>query len=334
MSQIYDITIIGGGPVGLYAAFYAGMRQAKTKIIESLDLLGGQPAHLYPEKAIYDIPAHYQIKGGDLTQSLIQQLDHFDTTICTGQEARQLIQHEDEDGKPYYEIQTPQASHFSRAVIIAVGNGAFRPRKLDLAEAPDFEGKSLHYFVRQPEAFQDRVVAICGGGDSALDWALAIEPYAKQVHLIHRRPQFRAHEHSVSLLESSSVKIWTPYIPVALHGQGGQLDHLTLQVPRQEESVDLAVDDFIVSYGFVSSLGEIAKWPLTIKRQTIETGSCHQTNLPGVYAIGDIAQYQGKTKLIATGFGEATTAVSHAMASLYPERNNLHVHSSSLFDDK
>ena len=205
---------------------------------------------------------------------------------------------------------------------------------MDLAEAPDFEGTSLHYFVRQPEAFQDRVVAICGGGDSAVDWALALEPYAKQVHLIHRRPQFRAHEHSVSLLEASSIKIWTPYIPVALHGQDGQLDHLTLQVPRQEESVDLAVDDFIVSYGFVSSLGEIAKWPLTIKRQTIETGSCHQTNLPGVYAIGDIAQYEGKTKLIATGFGEATTAVSHAMASLYPERNNLHVHSSSLFEDK
>ena len=334
MSQptIYDITIIGGGPVGLFGAFYAGMRQAKTKIVESLGMLGGQPAHLYPEKKIFDIPAHYAITGAELTQALIQQLSRFDTTICLNEEALQIAETEI-DGVSCYQIQTSKNSHYTKSIIIAIGNGAFRPRKLELADAEHYENHSLHYFVSNPAQFQDKTVAICGGGDSAVDWALTLEPIAKKVYLIHRRPQFRAMEHSVHQLEQSSVEILTPYIPVELHGNDAQLDHIKLQVPRKEEYLDITIDDFIVSYGFVSSIGQIGEWGLDMQRQTILTDASQATNRPGIYAVGDVAQYEGKIRLIANGFGEITTAINHALATLYPERNKVPTHSSSLFTE-
>lgn len=330
LNQLYDVTIIGGGPVGLFTAFYAGMRELKTKIIESLDIIGGQPAHLYPTKFIYDIPAHYKISGVNLIQALTEQLSHFDTTICTGEEALDIVHHNNGEFS-YYEISTNKGTHYTRSIVIAIGNGAFKPRKLALENAASFEQTNLHYFVHDPNTFADKVVAICGGGDSAVDWALMLEPIAKEVHLIHRRPQFRAMEHSITALNASSVHIHTPFLPSKLHGDT-HIREIELTEARSDVTKHLQVDDFIVSYGYVSSIGEVSKWGFDLQHQTILTQQSMTTNLPGVYAVGDIAQYPGKAKLIATGFGEATNAINHVVQFLYPEKSKATIHSTSLFE--
>lgn len=326
-TEIVDIAIIGGGPVGLFTAFYAGLRQASVKIIESLPQLGGQPGMLYPEKMVYDIPAYPEILAGDLVENLIKQLDRFDATqICLEEEALQIEKHED-----YYEITTSKQKHFARTIIIACGNGAFRPRKLELEDAENYENHQLHYFVTNLEQFRDKNIAICGGGDSAVDWALALENIAKKVSIIHRRPQFRAHEHSVELLQNSPVEIFTPFIPERLNGDGNTLQSVTFKQARGEEEIELEVDDFIVSYGISSSIGSIKEWGLELQRNAIITNSKMETNLPGIFAVGDIATYEGKVQIIATGFGEAPIAVNQAMAYIHPEKRIQTIHSSSLF---
>lgn len=326
-NDIMDITIIGGGPVGLFAAFYARLRQAKVKIIESLPQLGGQPGTLYPEKVIYDIPAFPEILAGDLIQNLIQQLNRFeDTTICLGEEAFQL---QKKDG--IFEITTPKATHYSKAVIIAAGNGAFRPRKLEIENAELYEGKNLHYFVNNIEQFRDRTVAICGGGDSAVDWALTLEPIAKKVYVIHRRNQFRAQEHSVSEMEKSSVSILTPYLPICINGDTNQLTSVTIKEARGDKEIELELDDFLVNYGFSSSIGSMKQWGFDVERNCIVTNSQMATTMEGVFAIGDIATYPGKVKVIASGFGEAPTAINNAMAYIHPNDRVQPMHSTSLF---
>ncbi|MCW6674835.1 NAD(P)/FAD-dependent oxidoreductase [Aerococcaceae bacterium NML171108] len=329
--ELYDITIIGGGPVGMFTAFYAELRQAKTKIIESLELLGGQPAHLYPEKLIYDIPAFPAVTGEQLTHQLEDQLARFETTICLGEEALNLSQQQTPNGESYFEITTNKATHYSRTVILAAGNGAFRPRKLDLPNATSFEEANLHYFVKNVDHFAGKKVAICGGGDSAVDWALTLEPIAEKVYLIHRRPQFRALEHSVQLLHESSVEVLTPFVPHELVGNE-RIEQLIINESRTENYQTLDIDEFIVSYGFTSSIGAIKHWGFETQRNTILTNHQFATSIPGIFAVGDIAQYEGKVQIIATGFGEAPLAVNQALQFINPERKPQHIHSTSLFD--
>lgn len=330
--HMYDITIIGGGPVGLFAAFYAGMRQAKVKIIDSLENLGGQPAHLYPEKLIYDIPAYPSLTGEALSKNLIEQLDRFDPTYCLGQEVLNVVRFEPEIDVPYFEIETTVSKHFSRSIIIAAGNGAFQPRKLNLDNATQFEGGNLHYYVNNLEKFRNRVVAICGGGDSAVDWALTLEPIAKKVFIIHRRHKFRALEHSVSLMKNSSIEVLTPFIPVELKGEGQLIDSVILNESRTDNIITLDIDDFIVNYGFSTSIGKIKTWGLETERNAIKVNQQLETNIPGVYAIGDIAEYLGKVKIIASGFGEAPQAVNNALLYIDPENVTPSIHSTSLFE--
>lgn len=325
--EIYDVTIIGGGPVGLFSAFYAGLRQAKVKIIESLPQLGGQPGTLYPEKLIYDIAGFPEVSASELTQNLIKQLSKFKPTVILNEEAFEL--NREYDG--IFEIQTSKNKHYSKAVIIAAGNGAFRPRRLDIENAIDYEDKQLHYFVNNIEQFSNKNVAICGGGDSAVDWALTLEPIAKKVYLIHRREKFRAQEHSVDRLRASTVETVTPYVPIKINGNGEKLDSVTLQKTRSEESTTLQVDDFIVNYGFSSSIGNLKNWGFEVSHNAIQVNSKMETSIPGVFAVGDIATYSGKVKIIATGFGEAPTAVNNAMAFINPNERVQPMHSTSLF---
>lgn len=333
--DIFDIAIIGGGPVGLYAAFYSKLRDAKVKIIESLALLGGQPAHLYPEKMIYDIPAYPEISGAKLTDTLISQLSRFDVPIFLNEEALDIEKMvEDSTGKDYFEIRTTKGIHHSYTIIIAAGNGAFKPRKIDLPDITQFEGTQVHYFVKDLTQFSGKDVVICGGGDSAVDWAIALSRVAKQVHLVHRRPQFRAMEHSVNELATSSVNILTPYIPhqIKIADATHRMSHLVLKQVRGDDTLEIALDDLIISYGFVSSIGNIAKWGFETNRQSIVTNHHFESSIPGIYAIGDIASYDHKVNIIATGFGEAPLAINHALSHIYPERRHTHVHSSSLFE--
>ncbi len=325
--DIFDITIIGGGPVGMFAAFYGGMRNAKVKIIESLPQLGGQLSMLYPEKDIYDIAALPVVKGQELIDNLSVQISRFDPTICLEEEVINVVKNDN----GIFELTTTNSVHYSKAIIITAGNGAFQPRRLELEHADNYEGKTLHYYVNNIEQFKNRTVAICGGGDSAVDWALALEPIAKKVYLIHRRNKFRALEHSVSLLNQSSVEVITPYIPVALIGTPPHIKSIQLKEVRGESEKELEIDNFLINYGFTSSIGPMKNWGFEVKRNEIPVNTKMETTVPGIYAAGDICTYEGKIKLIATGFGEAPTAINNAMSYINPDERVQPMHSTSLF---
>ncbi|MFD4819230.1 NAD(P)/FAD-dependent oxidoreductase [Peribacillus butanolivorans] len=324
--KIDDITIIGGGPVGLFTAFYGGMRQAKVKIIESLPQLGGQLTALYPEKFIYDIAGFPKVRAQELVENLKEQMKVFEPTICLD-EAVKLIEKQ-VDGT--FKITTNLDTHFSKSVIITAGNGAFQPRKLELEDAVQFENKNLHYFVNDMTRFKGRKVAILGGGDSALDWALMLEPIAEKVTLIHRRDKFRAHEHSVNQLMNSSVEVKTPYVPSELVG-ADQITKIVLEHTKTQQKELVDIDDLIVNYGFISSLGPIKEWGLKLEKNSIIVNSKQETNISGIYAAGDICTYEGKVKLITTGFGEGPTAVNNAKAYIDPKAKVQPMHSTSLF---
>ncbi|ESV54925.1 ferredoxin--NADP reductase [Streptococcus agalactiae LMG 14747] len=328
--EIIDITIIGGGPVGLFATFYAGLRGMTVKIIESLSELGGQPAILYPEKVIYDIPAYPAITAGQLSENLIKQVERFEdrTTVCLKEEVQTF---EKVDG--LFHIKTDKAEHWSRAIIVACGNGAFAPRPLGLADEELYADNNLFYHVRNMEDFIGKHVVICGGGDSAVDWANMLETIAASVTVVHRRDNFRAHEHSVEMMEASSVKRMTPYVPLAISGENGQAKSLKIQKVKGEEEIDLPLDALIVSFGFSTNNKNLRNWHLDYKRNRICVDSLLQTSQEGIYAIGDVADYPGKADLIATGFGEAPMAVNEAIKFIYPECDNRIIHSTSLIKD-
>ncbi len=326
--NVYDITIIGGGPAGLFAAFYAGMRQAKVKIIESMPQLGGQLAALYPEKYIYDVAGFPKVKAQELVNSLEKQAMQFDPTIILGQSVEELEELEDN----VYLIKTDKESHYTKAVIITAGAGAFQPRRLQIEGAEVYEGKNLHYFVKDLQAFAGKNVLITGGGDSAVDWSLMLEPIANEVTLVHRRDKFRAHEHSVELLKQSKVNILTPFEVTKIHGNDEAIEQVVLQEIKGEKTMTIDVDALIVNFGFVSSLGPIKNWGLEIEKNSIVVNTKMETNRPGIYAAGDICTYPGKVKLIATGFGEAPTAVNNAKAYIDPNAKLFPGHSTSLFE--
>jgi thioredoxin reductase (NADPH) len=324
--KVYDITIIGGGPTGLFTAFYGGMRQTSVKIIESLPQLGGQLSTLYPEKYIYDVAGFPKIKAQDLVNNLKEQLSRFSTEFCLEQAVKELEKQAD----GVFKLTTDKEVHYSRAVIITAGAGAFQPRKLELDNAAQFENANLHYFVDNMEQFRGQKVAVLGGGDSAVDWALMLEPIAEKVSLIHRRDKFRAHEHSVETLEKSSVELKTPFVPTEVIGDE-KITQIVLEEVKGERKEVLDIDALIVNYGFVSSLGPIKEWGLDIEKNSIVVNSKMETNIPGIYAAGDICTFEGKIKLIATGFGEATTAISNAKTYLDPKARVQPMHSTSLF---
>lgn len=325
--KIYDITIIGAGPAGLFTAFYGGMRQASVKLIESLPHTGGQLTALYPEKYIYDVAGFPKIRAQELVNNLEKQLDIFDSTICLGQTIETVEKLA--DGTFKLTAQNKEV-HYSKVIIITAGNGAFEPRRLNINNCEKFEDTNLHYYVKDMSQYKDQHVVILGGGDSAVDWALMLEPIAKKVTLVHRRDEFRAHEHSIEQLKQSSVNILTPYVPTDIEGDD-QIERLVLQETRGENIMKIDVDAVICNYGFISRLGPIANWGLEIERNSIVVNSKMETTIPGIYAVGDINTFDGKVKLIATGFGEGPTAVNNAMQFIDPKARIQPRHSTSMF---
>ncbi|WP_020616053.1 NAD(P)/FAD-dependent oxidoreductase [Paenibacillus daejeonensis] len=320
-----DIIIIGGGPAGMFAAFYAGMRQASVRILESMPQLGGQLAALYPEKYIYDVAGFPKVTAQELVNLLKRQMDHFQPEVCLEEKVLQVVKKEER----LFEITTNKGTHTAKAVIITGGVGAFEPRRLDLPEAAQFEKTNLYYFVNDLHQFKGQKVLISGGGDSAVDWALMLEPIAEQVTLVHRRDKFRAHEHSVENLMNSKVQIMTPYEITKLHGDE-RIQVVTLEHIKTKEVTTLDVDAVIVNFGFVSSLGPIAEWGITIEGGSIVVDSRMETNIPGLFAAGDITTYPGKLKLIAVGFGEAPTAINNAKVYIDPNAKLSPGHSSNM----
>jgi thioredoxin reductase len=325
--EVYDITIIGAGPTGLFTAFYAGLRRSSVKLIESMPQLGGQLSALYPEKYIYDVAGFPKILAQQLVNNLKEQITRFSPKVCLDEKVLNVTKKEDNT----FLIETNLGKHLSKSIIISAGVGAFEPRRLELPEAAQFEGKNLHYFVEDLSAFKDQKVLISGGGDSALDWALMLEPIAEKVTLVHRRDKFRAHEHSVELLIKSKVDVITPQEIIRLEGTKDHIERALLQHIKTKEEAVIDVDAVIINFGFVSSLGPIQEWGLEIESGSIVVNSRMETNVPGIYAAGDICTYPGKVKLIAVGFGEAPTAVNNAKMYIDPNAKLHPGHSSNMF---
>lgn len=323
-SDLFDITIIGGGPVGLYGAYYAGFRTLRTKIVESLDALGGQITALYPEKPIYDVAGFPRIIGRALVDNLVEQASQYHPTVCTGETVDKL----ERAGDGTLRLTTNRGTHASKVLVVTAGIGAFHPKTFKKPEIDSFEGRGLHYFVKSFQDFAGKRVLIAGGGDSAVDWANNLVGVARSVTLIHRRDQFRAAEDSVQKMLHSPVNVKVFYELRRLEGT----DRLERAVIFQnktntEETID--VDAVIASLGFLSTLGPIADWGLELEHDSIRVNSRMETNLAGVYGAGDIVVYPGKVKLIATGFGEAATAVNNAAQFINPKASVFPGHSSS-----
>lgn len=324
-NSMTDLLIIGGGPAGMFAAFYGGMRQASVKLIESMPQLGGQLAALYPEKYIYDVAGFPKVTAQELVDNLSKQMDLFNTDIRLEEKVQSVEKLEER----HFVVKTNLGEHHAKAVIITAGVGAFQPRRLEIEGAEKYEKSNLHYFVNDLSRFKGKKVLISGGGDSAVDWALMIEPIAEQVTLVHRRDKFRAHEHSVEQLMASKVNIITPTEITELHGED-TISKVTLTHIKTKETQEIEVDDVIVNFGFVSSLGPISEWGIAIESNSIVVDSRMETSIPGIFAAGDITTYPGKVKLIAVGFGEAPTAINNAKVYIDPEARLAPGHSSNM----
>lgn len=331
----YDITIIGGGPTGLFAAFYAGLRGLKTKIIDALPQLGGQLIALYPEKFIYDVAGFPKVLAKDLAQNLIDQALQYNPAVHIGAkitDMRMLENEQGDEGKlpQYFELDTDDGStHETYSILLTIGIGAFAPRKLKLEDAEKFEGRGVEYFVKDKSKYENKRLLIVGGGDSAVDWGLHLHDVAQSIKLIHRRDRFRAHEDSVKKLFDSPVEIKIPYEVKAIKGNP-HVENVTIFNNQTKEEEEIAVDYILLNLGFIANIGKIKEWGLNILKGDIEVTSKMETNVTGIYSAGDIVTYPGKLKLIATGFGEAATAVNNAKTYIDPSSKAFPGHSSDM----
>ena len=326
--EIYDLTIIGAGPTGLFATFYAGLRQMKTKIVDALEEPGGQVAVLYPEKYIFDVPGYTRILAKDLVKNLVDQAFQYNPTVVFGERVTALRR---TDG--IFELSTDKGTkHLSKAVLVAAGVGAFSPNKLEAKGASDYEGKGVYYFVKDRSAFRDKNLLIVGGGDSAVDWALNIKDIARKITLVHRRDVFRAHEGSVIALKNSSVDVKLFYEVRSVSGDGTKLSKAVIFDNRTQAEETLDVDAILVNIGFRADLGPIKDWGLQIDGREIRVNGKMETNIPGVYVAGDIAgPLDGvKLNLIATGYAQAALAVNVAKAYVDPNSKIFPGHSSEM----
>lgn len=325
MADRVDVTIIGGGPCGLFASFYAGLRGMSVRLIDNLPELGGQLTALYPEKYVYDVAGFPHILAKDLARSFAEQGTQFGPDLVLGESAQELIS--DDDG---YLLRTGSGLELpTRTVIIAAGAGAFTPTKLGVEREDEFEGRGIYYGVKEKSAFAGKNLIIVGGGDSAFDWALNLQDVAKQITLVHRRDQFKAHEDSIRKVQESPVEMRLWCTVCELHGEDG-LKSVTLLNSQTKEKHSLQADAVIVNVGFKSSLGPLREWGLDIDKTQIQVDRRFETNRPGVYAVGDVCTYEGKLKLIATGVGEATMAVCYAKQRIDPNAKLFPGHSSDM----
>ena len=306
-----DVLIVGAGPVGLFGAYYAGVRTLSTVVLDSLEEPGGQITAMYPEKAIFDVAGFPAIKGRDLVAQLLEQAAPFKPHYLLGTQAVGL-----ERGDGGFAVTTGSGDRIeARAIVITGGIGTFTPRPLPTGG--EYLGRGLVHFVPEPAAYAEHDIVVVGGGDSALDWALMLEPIGRSVTIVHRRGEFRAHQHSVELLKRSSVRIITDAQVSAVHGDP-EVERVEITVKGADEPVVVTASKLVAALGFTANLGPLMEWGLDIQKRQIMVDTAGRTSVPGIYAAGDIVDYEGKVKLIATGFGEVATAVNNAFAYLNP----------------
>jgi thioredoxin reductase (NADPH) len=324
-----DVAIIGAGPVGLFAVFQCGMLGMRCAVLDVLDRPGGQCAALYPEKPIYDIPAYPRIEAADLIDRLAEQAAPFAPAYCLGQP----VEHVAALPGGGFTVATGRATVRAGAVIVAAGVGAFGPNRPPLAGIEQYEGTSVHYLVTRREAFRGQRVVIAGGGDSAVDWALSLAEVAAQVMVVHRRAKFRAAPESAKRLErlaaDGRIELVIPYQLHALEGEGGRLAAIIV-ADLEGRTRRLAADALLPFFGLSQNLGPIAHWGLALDRHhiAVEPATC-MSSTRGIFAIGDIATYPGKLKLILSGFAEAALA-AHAIHPLLHPGEELHFEYSTM----
>lgn len=312
--------------MGLFGSFYAGLRGMSVRIIDSLPELGGQLTALYPEKYVYDMPGFPKVLAKDLAAELIAQGTQFQPELCLGTTAERL--EKDDEGYTIYDAKGNALP--TRTVIIAAGNGSFSPTKIGIEREQEFEEKGfVHYGVRQKEIFRGKRLAIVGGGDSAFDWALNLNDVAEEIHIVHRRDQFRAHEETVDQVKKLGVQFQLWQVVKELQGNG-HLSSVLLENTQSKEVQTMPVDHVIVNIGFKSSLGPLKDWGLTIEKNQIVVNHQFETAIPNVFAVGDVCSFDGKLKLIATGVGEAATAVCMAKTRIDPSAKLFPGHSSDM----
>ncbi|HVZ47804.1 MAG TPA: NAD(P)/FAD-dependent oxidoreductase [Gemmatimonadaceae bacterium] len=327
--ELRDITIIGGGPTGLFGLFYAGMRRASAQIVDALPEPGGQLTALYPEKLIFDVGGFPRVLAKDLVKSLTEQARQFGEPFHGGQRVTGL---EARDG--HFVLVTETDRFPTRAIVIAAGIGAFAPRRLPQACAAPWEGKGVSYEVGDPARYAGRHVVIIGGGDSAFDWADQLAPRAASLTLVHRSDRFRAHAATVASVEAAAAagkaRILTFHELHDVPAGNGTLREVELRDVKTKAITRVRADHVLPMLGYVSDLGALVDWGLTIENEEIVVNSQMETGRPGIWAAGDITRYPGKLKLIATGFAEACTAVNQAVHWVYPDRKVNPGHSSNL----
>lgn len=329
LDELFDIAIIGGGPAGLFGAFYAGLRGMRTLLIDALPELGGQLAVLYPEKYIFDVPGFPKILARDLVAQLVEQANQYEPVIRLEEQVVNLTP----SGEKELTVATTARSYRAKAVLIAAGVGAFAPNKLDAPGLAGLEDRGVFYFVRSKQDFADKHVLIIGGGDSAVDWALNLQDTARKITLIHRRDQFRAHEGSIKDLYASQAEILTFWELREVHGEE-RVEGATIYNNQTGEERRIDADAVLLLLGFKADMGPIKSWGLQIEKRSIHVDSRMATSMPGVYAAGDIAATEVKLDLIAVGFGQAAVAVNAIKTYIDPKARMFPGHSSEMSDKK
>ncbi|MFM9849953.1 MAG: NAD(P)/FAD-dependent oxidoreductase [Hyphomicrobiaceae bacterium] len=323
-----DVVIIGAGPVGLFAVFELGLVDIKAHVIDILDKVGGQCAELYPEKPIYDIPALPVVSGQELTDRLMQQIKPFAPTFHLGERIDGLARWADRG----FRLETDAGKVFhAKAVVIAAGGGSFTPKRPPLEGIEGYEGKSVFYAVRRMDDFRDRDVLIVGGGDSALDWTLSLQPIARSLTLLHRRDEFRGAPHSVdkmrSLVAERRMQLLIGQV-TTLHGADGALEAVTVRT--KEGEARLACNRLLPFFGLTMKLGPVADWGLNLHENLIPVDTeKFQTSEPGIFAVGDINTYPGKLKLILSGFHEVALMAQAAHSIVHPDKKLLFQYTTS-----
>ena len=323
-----DLTVIGGGPTGLFAAFYAGMRGVSVRIIDSLPELGGQLMALYPEKHIFDVGGFPRVLARDLAMNLISQAMQFEPEVILDEEVRHVTRQAD----GLFRMEGRTGTWWTRAIVLAGGRGAFEPRKLDCPGYDTFLGRGVHYAVKRPDDFAGKRILIVGGGDSALDWTLILKELAAHVILAHRRDEFRAHEASLAQLDAAVAagQVELRLFQEVAEIQGTEtVEGVTLVDNRDQSRAELEVDVVLTFLGFKPDLGPIKSWGVEVEKNRVKVGRLMETNIPGLYAAGDLVEYEGKLDLIATGFAEAATAVNNAVRFVDPTARVNPGHSTS-----
>ncbi|MBT4914499.1 MAG: NAD(P)/FAD-dependent oxidoreductase [Gemmatimonadales bacterium] len=327
-NDIRDITIVGGGPTGLFAAFYAGMRGSSCRIVDSLPDLGGQLTALYPEKYIHDVGGFPKVLAKDLVKGLVEQALQFDPEVILDEQVGEVERKDD-----HFEIRCANGTYLTRSIVIAGGKGAFEPMPLKCAGYEDFFQKGIEYAVKDPESFRDKKVIVVGGGDSALDFVLMLKGIASSISLVHRRDGWRAHAASVTQMEAAAeageIDLRTFYEVREVHGED-VVHSVTMFDNRTDEDETVECDVVLSCLGFKPDLGPIKAWGLEVEKNRIKVDQLMATNVDGIFAAGDVVDYEGKLDLIATGFAEAAVAVNNAVHFVDPSARVNPGHSTNM----